>query len=177
MKRNARKIFMLIVSFASLFCFIALDYEGRFYGIQSFIFNNNYLPNKNSFETDEYEEFRVLDIDGFRIAGPGFRMNGSNNKIMLIEKYAIYDSAIYIQCQTENGMTEDYCLNASNNDSIENKNLFQLIPHKEDLPWRTNLIQKYKHFKVLKIISLCILTILIPLYSISKWNKRYRKSM
>lgn len=30
---------------------------------------------------DDYEIFRILDMDGFRIAGPGFRMNGTNNKI------------------------------------------------------------------------------------------------
>lgn len=41
---------------------------------------------------DDYEIFRILDMDGFRIAGPGFRMNGTNNKISSIEKYAIYKS-------------------------------------------------------------------------------------
>ena len=71
---------------------VVLDYEGRFYGIQSLIFNNNFLPNNDSFEMDDYEIFRILDMDGFRIAGPGFRMNGTNNKISSIEKYAIYKS-------------------------------------------------------------------------------------
>lgn len=34
---------------------------------------------------DDYEIFRILDMDGFRIAGPGFRMNGTNNKISIVK--------------------------------------------------------------------------------------------
>lgn len=81
MKRITKEVFLLIIFTGSLFCFVVLDYEGRFYGIQSLIFNNNFLPNNDSFEMDDYEIFRILDMDGFRIAGPGFRMNGTNNKI------------------------------------------------------------------------------------------------
>ena len=92
MKRITKEVFLLIIFTGSLFCFVVLDYEGRFYGIQSLIFNNNFLPNNDSFELDDYEIFRILDMDGFRIAGPGFRMNGTNNKISSIEKYAIYKS-------------------------------------------------------------------------------------
>lgn len=85
MKRITKEVFLLIIFTGSLFCFVVLDYEGRFYGIQSLIFNNNFLPNNDSFEMDDYEIFRILDMDGFRIAGPGFRMNGTNNKISSIE--------------------------------------------------------------------------------------------
>ena len=43
---------------------------------------------------DDYEIFRILDMDGFRIAGPGFRMNGTNNKISSI-KNGIFHKFLY----------------------------------------------------------------------------------
>lgn len=177
MKRITKEVFLLIIFTGSLFCFVVLDYEGRFYGIQSLIFNNNFLPNNDSFEMDDYETFRILDMDGFRIAGPGFRMNGTNNKISSIEKYAIYKSNIYIQCQTENGLIEDYCLNTSSSDILARNNVFQLISHREELPWKTKLILKFKRFKISKLLSLSIMAISILLYSVTKLKKCHYKSM
>ena len=177
MKSITKEVFLLIIFVGSLFCFVVLDYEGRFYGVQSLIFNNNFLPDNNSFETDDYEIFRILDMDGFRIAGPGFRMNGTNNKISSIEGYAIYKSTIYIQCRTENGFIEDYCLNISSSDVLARNNVFRLISHREDLHWRTKLIQKFKRFKISKLLSLSIMVISILLYSVAKLKKCHHKSI
>lgn len=171
MKLITRKATLLVILITSVCSFVVLDYEGRFYGIQSLIFNNNFLPDKSSCETDKYEVFRILDMDGFTIAGPGFRMNGSRNKILVIEEYAINNSDIYIRCKTENGIMEDYCLSTNANDSLAKNQIFQLIPHEKNITWRTHLIQKYKILKVLKTLSLCLLLILF-LFFVFKCNKK-----
>ena len=86
-------------------------------------------------------------------------------------------SNIYIQCQTENGLIEDYCLNTSSSDILARNNVFQLISHREELPWKTKLILKFKRFKISKLLSLSIMAISILLYSVTKLKKCHYKSM
>ncbi len=100
---------IFIVAFLA---FIIADYEGRYYGLSPILFNQINLPENITIEVDEYETFRFIDNDGFRIAGPGFRMVGSSSKIKAIQKYAISDSSIYIQCITNSGI-ENYRIELS----------------------------------------------------------------
>lgn len=74
------------ILFASFLTFMIADYEGRYYGLSPILLNQINLPENITIEVDEYETFRFLDKDGFRIAGPGFRMVGSRSKIKAIQK-------------------------------------------------------------------------------------------
>lgn len=137
---------LTIIAIASLLFFV-VDYNGRYYGLNPMIFNPVRLPQDVSIMIDRDNNLYITGKDELKIGGPGFRMAGTHALVESIQDYSVKDSTLYIRCMTDQGI-ETYRLDKGEffckTEDINNAN------------WRTHLVESYKIFIFIRIMSIII---------------------
>lgn len=145
---------LTIIAIASVL-FLVADYNGRYYGLSPIIFNPVRLPQDVSIMIDRYYNLYITGEDELEIGGPGFRMAGTRALVESIQDYSVKDSTLYIRCMTDQGI-ETY--------RLDKGELFCKTEKINNANWRTHLIENYKIFTFIRIMSILIFLIGISLY-------------
>ena len=134
---------------------IMADYNGRYYGLSPIIFNPVRLPQDVSIMIDRYYNLYITGEDELEILGPGFQEAGTRPLVESIQDYSVKDSTLYIRCMTDQGI-ETY--------RLDKGELFCKAEKINNANWRTHLIENYKIFTFIRIMSILIFLIGISLY-------------
>lgn len=135
--------------------FLVADYNGRYYGLSPIIFNPVRLPQDVSIMIDRYYNLYITGEDELEILGPGFQEAGTRPLVESIQDYSVKDSTLYIRCMTDQGI-ETY--------RLDKGELFCKAEKINNANWRTHLIENYKIFTFIRIMSILIFLIGISLY-------------
>lgn len=135
--------------------FLVTDYNGRYYGLNPIIFNPVRLPQDVSIMIDRDNNLYITGKDELEILGPGFRAVGTHALVESIQDYSVKDSTLYIRCMTDQGI-ETY--------RLDKGELFCKTEEINNANWRTHLIENYKIFTFIRIMSILIFLIGISLY-------------
>lgn len=134
--------------------FLVADYNGRYYGLSPIIFNPVRLPQDVSIMIDRYYNFYITGEYELEIFGPGFRCAGTHVLVESIQDYSVKDSTLYIRCMTDQGI-EIY--------RLDKGDLFCKTGEINNACWRTHLIENYKIFTFIRIMSVLLFLIGISL--------------
>ena len=145
---------LTIIAIASVL-FLVADYNGRYYGLSPIIFNPVRLPQDVSIMIDRYYNLYITGEDELEILGPGFQEAGTRPLVESIQDYSVKDSTLYIRCMTDQGI-ETY--------RLDKGELFCKAEKINNANWRTHLIENYKIFTFIRIMSILIFLIGISLY-------------
>lgn len=151
----ARPIIGLTTITISGILFLVTDYNGRYYGLNPIIFNPVRLPQDVSIMIDRYYNLYITGEDELEILGPGFQEAGTRPLVESIQDYSVKDSTLYIRCMTDQGI-ETY--------RLDKGELFCKAEKINNANWRTHLIENYKIFTFIRIMSILIFLIGISLY-------------
>lgn len=135
--------------------FLVADYNGRYYGLSPIIFNPARLPQDVSIMIDRYYNFYITGEYELEIFGSGFRCAGTHALVESIQDYSVKDSTLYIRCMTDQGI-ETY--------RLDKGELFCKTEEINNAYWRTHLIENYKIFTFIRIMSVLLFLIGISFY-------------
>lgn len=164
-KFHTLKIIIIIVF--SLTIFFITDSKGKYYGVDPFIFNKTIYPPNIKIEVYQYYGLYFTGDDELEIVGPGFQMHDSASTIEYIERYAISDSSLYIQCKTNHGEEIYY---------LDRGELFKPTKQVDEVCWYDNLLKNHELYLFLKILSILVFfcTIFVQFKNIIKQYKKKR---
>lgn len=151
----AHPIIGLTIIAISSILFLVADYNGRYYGLSPIIFNPVRLPQDVSIMIDRYYNFYITGEYELEIFGPGFRCAGTHVLVESIQDYSVKDSILYIRCMTDQGI-EIY--------RLDKGELFCKTEEINNACWRTHLIENYKIFTFIRIMSVLLFLIGISFY-------------
>ena len=140
----ARPIIGLTTITIGSILFLVTDYNGRYYGLNPIIFNPVRLPQDVSIMIDRDNNLYITGKDELEILGPGFRAVGTHALVedQGIETYRLDKGELF--CKTE---------------EINNAN------------WRTHLIENYKIYFFIRIMSIIIFLRGVNLYVLGLCRK------